>query len=181
MTDCIFVIADNKASNSFQVHPIWENWKASQLSWNVLLSPESRTLQGIFDECLTTPPPVSNLSGCWRQMGAVPYTAVTIAVCRNALPWRHGTYLLSLPTLFTHSLYCPHLGTNLLVFVFAYVGCLLPFSHPFLLRLPFLFSMCVFLSSLSPVSALSFLFGDRPPSFAPYAQERNQLRYAFMF
>ena len=62
-----------------------------------------------------------------------------MAVYRTALPWWHGIYLLFLPTLFTHSLYCPHLGTNLLVFVFAYVGCLLPFLIPSSCDRPFSF------------------------------------------
>ena len=108
-------------------------------------------LRGIFDECLTTLPPVSNLSGCWRQVGAtVPYTALPYGSLPNspAVMTRH---------LLTFLAYSCHTSSLLSPFWdkltrFRICLCRLPpaFSHPFLLQSPFLFSRRVFLSSPFP-------------------------------
>ena len=112
-------------------------------------------------------PSVSNLSGCWRQVEyCVPYTALSMACPMTDLPWWHGSFICSsaYSCFVSFSQLLP--WTNLLDIVSAYVGCLLPFlALPPTLTLLF-FKVWLPVVSL-PVSALSFLSGDRPPSFAP--------------
>jgi len=96
--------------------------------------------------------------------------------CRDGTAFTYFSCLLFSHILFT----VPILGQT---YSFSYlpmsdVSCLFS-SLPPAIALS-LFKVCLSVIAL-PVSALSFLSGDRPPSFAPYAQERNQLRYAFMF
>ena len=130
---------------------------------SVLLSSESRTLQGIFDECLTTPPPVSNLSGCWRQVRAtVPYTALPYGCLPNspAVMARHLLTFLAY-SFHTFSLLSPS-WDKLTRFRICLCRMSPAFSHPFLLRSPFLFSRCAFLSSPFPSQhCLSCLVIDR--------------------